>query len=386
MFHGVDASGILVSPSPIPTKVWMPHDLHTPVPFQYSLVALHQSHSSASSSLVPHPDNSYMHDIHQRRLPRLPGAQYPPLVLNDFLQGYYDISEQMSSYVLESGQHFSQYKGGDGDETTIQTGRNGEGGDVVRAGMLRSRPYEDVYAGTPRLSGAGGGKKKLKKSETDRIIQMIDDDLGVRLSISRASHCGIPMSVISTTSDIACLSMEMRASCYLFSILSNSLFLNKSGLPMESYELWPIVRNLLSVEVVVQESWTGLTFGCLEVRRFLITGGGIPYIQQFVMIGQRFCTVALSYYWMRLDMMTEAEMCSTVWSDSGNSTCPIISLVEHYRSASTKSYDVRHTFTRAFYYDAASHCVHTDHMQYIACLLMFAIRVTFCSLLDTLIR
>ncbi|KAI5682622.1 hypothetical protein M9H77_03850 [Catharanthus roseus] len=308
MFHEVDAPGSSALPPPIPTRVWMPHDPHTLVPFQY--VLQHQSHSGASSSLAHHSNASYMHD-------------YPPIVLDDFLvgasgdlplylQGNYDTSEQMSSYAPGSG----DVQGGHGDETTVQAGGDGEGGDVSEdRDVQESQPSEDVQGKTPKPSRPSGV-----------IIQMINDNLGVRLSVSRSgdAHHGISMSVVFTASDSACLLTEVRAPCYLL------------GLPVVSYEIWPIVRNL----------WR------------------ISYIQHFVIIGQRSGTITLSNYRMRLDIMTAAEFRCTPYK--GIPHAPVISLVEHCRPASTKSYVVRHTFTREFWYDILSHCVNADHMRHIA--------------------
>lgn len=36
----------------------------------------------------------------------------------------------------------------------------------------------------------------------------------------------------------------MRASCYVFSIVGNSLFPDKSGMSIVNYKFWPIVKNL----------------------------------------------------------------------------------------------------------------------------------------------
>lgn len=115
---------------------------------------------------------------------------------------------------------------------------------------------------------------------------MINDDLRVRLSVSKGgdTYCGIPMSIISMASDSARFSTEMRAFSYLLSILGYTLFLDKSALPVVSYELWPIVKSsevqedgihCCSNSVVIHESWIHLTFKHPAVRRFLITVGGM---------------------------------------------------------------------------------------------------------------
>ncbi|KAI5662347.1 hypothetical protein M9H77_21670 [Catharanthus roseus] len=362
MFNRVDAHGSSVPPPLISTRVRMPYGLHTPVPFPYSLMPLHESNPGASSSLAHHSDANYLHDIHQHCIPISSGAQYPPLILDDFLvgatgdfplyhQGYYDRSEQMSFYAPGSG----DVQGYHGDQTIVQVGGSREGLNVgkSRDGQESRLSAQGETAGSSGPSGV--------------IIQRIYDDLGVRLSVTKGgdAHHGIFMSVVSIVGDSARLSTEMRSTCYLLSILSNSLFSDKSGQPITSYELWPIVKNL-------RRNLGDLTFGRLRVRRFLITDGGILYIQQYVVMGQRSCTIALSDYQMRLDVISAAESRTyprdvlTVWSDSWIAHAPISSPVEHCRPASTKSYVVRHTFTRAFWYDVASHCVHVDHMGYIA--------------------
>ncbi|KAI5649270.1 hypothetical protein M9H77_35275 [Catharanthus roseus] len=330
MFLRVNAPGLSVLPPPIPTRVRMPHDPHTP------------SHPGASSSLVHHLDASYMHDIHHRHIPMPPGAQYSLLILDDFLigafgdsplyeEGYYNTSEQRSSYAPG----FGDVQGGHSDKTTVEPKGDGEGGDVDEGqDVQESRRSEDVQCETLGPSGVGGGKKS--------IVKMINDDLGVRLSVSRGSdvHHRILMSVVCTSGDSARLSMEMRASCYLLSILGNSLFLNKSGLPMANYELWPIVRNL--------RRCNKMACGCCSI--------------DFVMMGQRSGAVVLSNYWMRLDVMiaVEPHMLERCVRQFGRTQgiphAPIISLVEHYRLPSTKSY----------VYDAVIHCVHVDHMRHIA--------------------
>ncbi|KAI5668206.1 hypothetical protein M9H77_18059 [Catharanthus roseus] len=298
MFHGLDAPGSTVLPPPFSTRVRMPYYSHTPSP------------PRASSSLAAHPDATDMHDIHQHYLPISPDVQYPPLVVDDFLVG------------------------------------------ATRDFSLYYRPSKDGPTETLGPLGPLG-----------IIIQMINDDLGVRLSLSVSkgsdAHHRMLMSVISTISDSVRLSTKMRASCYLLSILSNSLFPNKSDLPVASYDLWPRVRNLRRNLGQAPRS------DARELGGFLITNGAHvsrdSIYQYFVMMGQRSGTIALSDYRMRFDVMIAAEFGRT----QGIPHVPIFGPVKHSRLASTKSYVVRHTFIRAFWYDATSQCVHADHMQHI---------------------
>lgn len=50
----------------------------------------------------------------------------------------------------------------------------------------------------------------------------------------------------------------------------------------------------------------------------------------------------------------------------GISHALVISLIEHCKTAPTKSYLVKHTFTRAFWWDdTTSHHIHANHMRHI---------------------
>lgn len=127
--------------------------------------------------------------------------------------------------------------------------------------------------------------------------------------------------------------------------------------------------SILSYVRITNEAW-------INSRR--------PYIQQFQIMGHRGGAASLSNYQMRLDVMTEFEVrwtcfrpaeiyrvCFSIYHDllahysiigmhmpkrfvrqldltQGIPYAPIISPIEHCRSASIKFYVVKHTLTKVF--------------------------------------
>ncbi|KAI5683306.1 hypothetical protein M9H77_04534 [Catharanthus roseus] len=136
----------------------------------YSAVPLHESHPGASSSLAHHPETSYVHDIHQRRIPMS--------------------LEQISSYAPRSGdvqgdQHddTAAQAWGDDQDLDVGEGRDDQGeeeeGDqdenqeeegfedrgVVHVFFL-GHSGRDVQGATVGPLGVAGAKKRLKKFKT----------------------------------------------------------------------------------------------------------------------------------------------------------------------------------------------------------------------------
>ncbi|KAI5667580.1 hypothetical protein M9H77_17433 [Catharanthus roseus] len=328
MFHGPDTFGSSIPPPSIPTRVQMPHDPHTPVPFQYSAVPLHVSHPSVSSSLAHHPDASYVHDIHQYRIPMSLGVQYPSLDFYDFLvgvtgdsllyqQGYYDTSEQMSSYALRS----RDVQGGQGDDTTVQAGENDQGLDVGEGWDDQGKEEEEEGdqeeeegskdRGGVHISSLGhSGRVRELIERAKRLVKicksgMIDDSqysgeradplkmFKMRLQGHRGHQELVFLFFCNGINYVTIMIQE----CYILRLQGHHAALT-SYTPSDP------------------DTWIYLYFSMFVGPISPCSVPKIPSIQHFVMMGQKNGTVALSDYRMR-----------------------------------------------ALWYDAVGHCVHADHMR-----------------------
>ncbi|KAI5654094.1 hypothetical protein M9H77_31281 [Catharanthus roseus] len=215
---------------------------------------------------------------------------------------YYGSSRHVPSYTLGSRKH----SGDEGGEETVQArgydidfqgddledkAENGQGEDKGEG-----KGEEDVGMGV----GSSAGKKKAKKGDDDSGIQRGPTPGGPqdpKIMPSYGGHvvvaiviwrgeCGIPMASISTVGDSAYLPINITTSCYMQSMIGNSIFTDNSGLNIGmDISLFPIFASPMRIGAVAHS----------------------PYIQQFELLGTTRDSSELEYC-MRFDTMRPVEV------------------------------------------------------------------------------
>ncbi|KAI5676731.1 hypothetical protein M9H77_07681 [Catharanthus roseus] len=282
----------------------------------YSAVQLHESHPGASSSFPHHSDASYNHDIHQRRIPMSPGAQYPAL---------------MVSYALG----FGDVRGSQGDDTTIQAGGDDQGLDVGEG--------QDDH-----------GEEEEGDQDENQEEEGSEDREGV--TVSFLGHLGRDETAGSSgPSGVACTKKMLKK--------SETAWQQTEPAPRGPQE----PSMILSYSGHVVAIWRGHSRPILRLRgrrhviftSYTSTDADVrPETEEVQEDGLGAAAFALLYRNFGQPLRSDApelgelhmlERCVRQFGQTqGIPNAPIISPIKHYRPASTESYIMRHTFNRAF--------------------------------------
>ncbi|KAI5683240.1 hypothetical protein M9H77_04468 [Catharanthus roseus] len=169
---------------------------------------------------------------------------------------YYVSSGHMPSNIPRSGEPGR----GKGVGFTRDTTRS-----VMRF-VRESRPSSGRHSEPGVAEGLIAGKKKGKTADDDSWIQR-----------GPAPGAWDSIDIISIAGNDPHLPLDIRASCYVLSVIGNSVFTDKNG-NIVPYHLWPLVKNFQS-----------------------------PYIYQFKLLGTTRGSSVLDYQ-LRLDIMRACEV------------------------------------------------------------------------------
>ncbi|KAI5677035.1 hypothetical protein M9H77_07985 [Catharanthus roseus] len=207
---------------------------------------------------------------------------------------YYDSSRHVPSYTLGSGEHSGDEGSKEAGDDLEDEAEQGEGDEEVDMGVVgRLSWFLQLRSSV--------GKKKAKKGDDDSWMQRGLAPGGPGDPKVMPSYGGHVTAVIwrgevhsyglySATGDDADLPMDIRASCYVLSMIGNSIFTNNSGLNTWIYLYFPMFASPMRAGAV----------------------GHNPYIQQFELLGTTRGGFVLEYC-MRLDTIRAVKVRWTLY-------------------------------------------------------------------------